>query len=250
MIRNAALIVGTFLCLAAGSSSFAGYESSRWSDSHKFTYEVEGEIEVKPDVAVVPLIISVNSKSYSESLGQARQLLDGIKKGVAELGSSVFSATPSDFFKPQGGGRKLLDVSFFGGGDEQLQAALVFNIYVTFKPEHDFWQRAEFMAKANDFVVDLEKKHKKSDKIVISPREIYYEIHDVEKYRLEIVKSIYSKAHQMSSIVAEAEGVNLRVDEVTFDQRINKEVINFSRASLRINSRIEFSFEPSAQAAR
>jgi hypothetical protein len=70
----------------------------------------------------------------------------------------------------------LLDISFFGGGDDEPQAMLVFNIYVAFKDDHNFWKRAEFMAKANDFVVSLEKKYEKNDKITVSPKKTYYEI--------------------------------------------------------------------------
>jgi hypothetical protein len=50
--------------------------------------------------------------------------------------------------------------------------------------------------------------------------------------------------------VAEAEGVELRVDKVTFDQRINKEIINFSRACFSINARIEFTFDQSPQESK
>lgn len=238
------------LLLMLSPVGYAGWESSYRSESYKFTYEVEGEIEVKPDTAVLPLVIKVRAKSYSDSLKQARQLLDDINKDVKALGSDVFSLTPSDFFKPQGGGRKLLDVSFFGGGDDEPQAMLVFNIYVAFKDDHNFWKRAEFMAKGNDFVASLEKKYEKNDKITVSPKKTYYEISEIERYRGDIIKSIYSKAHEMAAIVAEAEGVKLRVDKVTFDQRINKEVINFSRASLSINARIEFTFDQSPQESK
>ena len=95
-----------------------------------------------------------------------------------------------------------------------------------------------------------EKKYEKNDKITVSPKKTYYEILEIERYRGEVIKSIYSKAQEMAAIVAEAEGVELRVDKVTFDQRINKEVINFSRASLSINARIEFTFDQSPQESK
>ncbi|MCP4347592.1 MAG: hypothetical protein GY795_18970 [Desulfobacterales bacterium] len=237
------------LFLMISSVGYAGWDSSYQSESYKFTYEVEGEIEIKPDAAVLPLIITVRSVSYSESLKKLRQLLEGFSKNVKTLGEDVFSSTPSDFFKSQDSGRKL-NVSFFGGNNDKYRAKLVFNIYVTFKDEHNFWQRAEFMAKANDFVASSEKKFEKNDKISVSSENIYYEISDMERYRGDIIKSVYSKAQEMAKIVAEAEGVKLRVDEVAFDQRINKEVINFSRASLGINARIKFTFDQSPQKSK
>jgi hypothetical protein len=230
------------LFLVFSSVCFAGWGSySR--EPYKFTYEVEGEIEVKPDTAVLPLTITVSSKSYSESLKKVKTILDGIGKDVNAIDEKVYSTSPSDFFRSQENGRKILDVSFFGGGDDASSAALVFNIFMAFDDGHDFWQRAEFIAKANDYVSSLSKKYEKNDAISVSPEKIYYEISDVERYRADIIKSIYSKAQAMAKIVADAEGVKLRVDEVKFDQRINKEFINFSRASLGINAQIDFTFD-------
>jgi hypothetical protein len=88
------------LVLMLSPVGYAGWESSYRSESYKFTYEVEGEIEVKPYTAVLPIVITVRARSYSDSLKQARQLLDGINKDAKALGSDVFSSTPSDFFKP------------------------------------------------------------------------------------------------------------------------------------------------------
>jgi len=226
--------------------SYAGWESSYGSKSYKFTYEVEGEIEVEPDTAVLPLMITVRAKSYSDALNQAKKLLNGFNQEIKSLGSNVFSATPSDFFKPQRGGRKSLDLSFFSSGEDESQAMLVFNVYVAFKSNHDFWERAAFMAQANDFIASIENRYKKNDKIKISPNKTYYEISDIEKYRGAIIKTIYAKAHQMAQIVAEAEGADLKVNKVAFDQRIQKEVINFSRASLSINAKIDFTFDQSS----
>jgi len=89
--------------------------------------------------------------------------------------------------------------------------------------------------------------HEKNKKIKVTAKDVYYEISNIERYRGDIIKSIYSKAHNMASIVAQAEGVELRVDEVTFDQRINSEIINFGKASLSINARIEFTFDKPPQ---
>lgn len=232
-----------FLLLISIPISYAGWESSYQSKSYKFTYEVEGEIEVEPDTAVLPLMITVSAKSYLDALNQAKKLLDGFNQEIKVLGSDVFSATPLDFFKPHSGGRKSIDISFFSSGDDASQAILVFNVYVAFKSHHDFWVRAAFMAQANDFIASIENRYKKNDKILISPKKTYYEISEIEKYRGAIIKTVYAKAHQMAQIVAEAEGVDLRVDKVTFDQRIQKEVINFNRASLSINAKIDFTFD-------
>ena len=72
---------------------------------------------------------------------------------------------------------------------------------------------------------------------------MYYEISNSEQYRSDIIKSIYTKAQSMAKIVAQAEKVELRVDEVKFDQNIKTEVINFNRASLSINAQINFTFD-------
>lgn len=229
------------------SVCFAGW-SSYEGESYKFTYDVEGEIEVKPDTAVLPLIITVNSKSYSESLKKVRTMIDGIQKDVTALNEKVFSISPSDFYKPEEYGKDSFDVSFFGGKDDSLHAKLVFNIYIAFNKEHDFWKRAEFIAKANDYASSLSKKFDKNDQISIEIEKIYYEISNIEQYRSEIIKSIYTKAQSMAKIVAQAEKVELRVDEVKFDQHIKTEVINFNRASLSINAQINFTFDHNPQA--
>jgi hypothetical protein len=158
-----------FLLLIFIPVGYAGWESSYGSKTYKFTYEVEGEIEVEPDTAVLPLMITVSAKSYSDALNQAKKLLNGFNQEIKALGSDVFSATPTDFFKPQRGGRKSLDLSFFRSGDDKSQAMLVFNVYAAFKSNHDFWERAAFMAQANDFIASIENRYKKNEKIIISP---------------------------------------------------------------------------------
>ncbi len=217
--------VFTFLlCLFVFNSvCFAGLGSYE-GDSYKFTYEIEGEIEVKPDTAVLPLIITVNSKSYSNALKKIKITVEKVQKDVNALNEKVFSMSPSDFYKPREYGKKLIDVSFFGNGKNSLNAKLVFNIYIAFKDEHNFWKRAEFIAQANDFVLSLSKKFEKKDNISIASNKIYYEISNTEQYRSDIIKSIYSKAQDMANLVAKAEGVKLRVDEVKFDQHIKMEV--------------------------
>lgn len=231
-----------FCLFIFNSVCFAGWGSYE-KDSYKFTYDIEGEIEVKPDTAVLPLIITVNSKSYSESLKKIKTLIKSVQKDVKTLNEKVFSMSPSDFYKPNEYGRKLMDVSFFGNDKDSLNTKLVTNIYITFKDEYNFWKRAEFIAQANDFALSLSKKFDKNDKISISSKKIYYEISDTEQYRSDIIKSIYSKAQNMATVVAKAEGVKLRVDEVKFDQHIKMDVINFNRACLNINAQINFTFD-------
>ncbi len=234
----------TFLfCLFVFNSvCFAGW-SSYERGSYKFTYDIEGEIEVKPDTAVIPLMITVNSKSYSNALKKIKTTVKKVQKDVKALDEKVFSISPSDFYKPQEYGKKLIDVSFFGNGKDSLNAKLVFNIYIAFKDEHTFWKRAEFIAHANDFVLSLSEKFQKNDNISIASNKIYYEISNTEQYRSDIIKSIYSKAQDMANLVAKAESVKLRVDEVKFDQHIKMEVINFSRTCLNINAQINFTFD-------
>jgi hypothetical protein len=54
----------------------------------------------------------------------------------------------------------------------------------------------------------------------------------------------------MAEIVAKAEGSALKVDQVTFDQRIKSEVINFSRASLSLDARIGFASDKPSRAGK
>jgi len=238
------------LLVVLSTAGHAGFSSGNRNAFYKFSYEVQGEIEVKPDTAVLPLVITVRAKSNTDALNQAKQLLTAVTQEVKALGSEVFSSSPSDFFKPQNGNRKMVEVSFFKANEEETQAKMVFNIYVTFKEEHDFWQRAGFMAKANDFVAALEKKYQKNERINASSQDTYYEISDIERYRGEIIRSIYAKAHNMAEIVAKAEGTTLKVDQVTFDQRIKSEVINFNRESLSLDARIGFVFDKSSRSGK
>ncbi|MDH5767114.1 MAG: hypothetical protein OEZ38_13960, partial [Gammaproteobacteria bacterium] len=56
-----------------GNPAYAGLGFSE-DEIHKFRYDVKGEIMVKPDRAVFPVLITVKSKTYKQSLERANKL--------------------------------------------------------------------------------------------------------------------------------------------------------------------------------
>ncbi len=224
------------------SPALAGLGYSR-EKTINFDYKVVGEIEIKPDKAVFPITITTNGKSYIDSLGAIRDIINEMTKELKKLDHTIFTSSPSDFFKPYDKGRKFLDVSFFSGERSRARSKLVFNIYVNFTRNHSFWQRAEFLAAAHDFIARFVIKYEKDEYATVSMEDVYYEIVNVEQYRDEIIRSIYKKAKIMADIISKEEKVKLEVRQVMFDQRIDKEILNFNRASLTINANLDFGYE-------
>lgn len=86
------------------------------------------------------------------------------------------------------------------------------------------------------------------DRAVLPLKETYYEISEIEQYRGAIIKSVYTKSNLMADIVAKSAGMVLKIDQVIFDQHIQKEIINFGEASLSINAKFEYAFvEPESK---
>ncbi|GBC61821.1 hypothetical protein DENIS_2783 [Desulfonema ishimotonii] len=243
-------IIFTVSCLLiiSASACFAGlnyYEEK----VHKFNYTVEGEIEIKPDKAVFPIILTIQGNSYADSLKNTQRITHQIISELKQLDNTVFTASPSDFFKQRDRGKTLLDVSFWRNDENKPESKLIFNIYVNFKTDHTFWQRAEFLAEAHDFIDRFIKRYKEDETVSVYPEETYYEIDRIEQYREEIIRSIYEKAKTMADIIASEEKVNLDIRQVTFGQHIVKEILNFNRASLTINADIEFAFDKTGENA-
>jgi len=240
-MKTIILCITVFMGLVA-TSSFAGlgyYEKK----IHKFQYEVEGEIIVKPNRAVIPVIINTSDISFEKSLIKARKILFSTAAGLKKLDSKNFSLSPADFFKPINKGKKILDVSFFGGEKNLKKTKLILYVNINFNDDHDFWARAELLSKAHDYLSKLKKNNNSKDDSSIYIEETFYEISDAEKYRAQIIESIYQKAKVTASIIENKEKIALEIKHITFDQHINKDIVNFNSASLTINANIEFGKE-------
>lgn len=139
------------------------------SQSHQFRYEVKGEVNIKPDTAVFPVTITVESESYQQALQKAQQLAAEFKTSAGKLNRKFFTVSSADFFKRHQRGKKLsLSVSFFdSSSEEDASAKLVSVLSIGFKADQDFDQRAGLIAEALDFVRGFKKRYEKNDKISV-----------------------------------------------------------------------------------
>ena len=224
------------------TSSFAGLDYYE-KQIHKFKYEVEGEIIVKPNRAVIPVIIDTYDINFEKSLIKAHEILSSTEAELKKWDSKYFSLTPADFFKPASRGKKILDVSFFGGEKDRKKTKLILYININFSDDQDFWTRAKLLAKAHDYLSTLKTRYKSKDDSSIHIGELFYEIIDAENYRAQIIETIYQKAKVTSSIIERKEKIILEIKHITFDQHIKKDIINFNSASLTINANIQFGKE-------
>ena len=197
---------------------------------------------MKPDMAVYPITITMTSKTHSDALEKLKKTIDFVRKDIENLGVDVFSSKLSDFYKKDGYRKKVQALKFFGVKDNKTQASLVLNLYVSFAQKNNFWTRASYIAKANDFIISLQNKFKGNENILIGTHKHHYRISNIEQYRKAIINSIYSKAQAMANIIADFEGVKLKIDKVKFGQKIQKSIIDFNNAKLTIQSEINFKF--------
>ncbi len=221
---------------------FAGLDYNE-KNSHRFKYAVKGEINIKPDRAVFPVTVTVNSKSYVKSFEDASKLIAGFKLEIKKLNNKIFSISPSNFFKKRKY-KKKFNVSFFGDDDENIaKTRLIAFLIIKFEPNHNFQQRAQFIAESLDFINKFKTQHKNNKKVTIYQEDSFYEINNVERFREEIVSSVYNKAKNMAQIIGKHENITPTIKEVYFDQYINEDIINFNNASLSINAKIEYTFK-------
>ncbi len=221
---------------------FAGLDYSEKSQ-HKFRYEVKGEIIVKPDRAIFPIIITVQSKSYKFSLQNANKIVSALKSDTKKLDNEVFSISSSDFFKKHKR-RKKINLSFWG--DDNKNAAktkYIAYLIVKFNNTVTFEDRAKYIAESLDFINNFKKKYIKDENTSIYQEGSFYEIDNVEQFREKIVNSVYQKAKLMADIVGKYEGLVPVIKEVYFDQGIIEDIINFNSASLSINAKLEYTFK-------
>lgn len=219
--------------------AWAGLSSSDY-DSQTLKHEVEGELEVKPDRALYPLRITVDTRSYDNSLNKIESLHKTLETQVKALGES-FNVSPAAFYKP-GTYRKKSKLSFFSSDSASTSIRFVSYINVNFKQEHDFWTRARLIAKALDFIESFRKKNK-SKTVSINHDDVVYEIDFIEQYRKKLIESIYKKAKNTAEIVAKQENASLQIKYVSFAQHIKKQSVSFNQTILTIPAVIEYSFK-------
>lgn len=241
-MRKIKIIFITLLSLTYLSPVFAGYGSYDES-SHQLKYDVKGEIEVKPDKVIFPIVITLKDKTYNSSLLQAKKVITELETALKNHDSQVFSFSSLDFYKPANRSGKSIDLSFFGRNDELSTTKLVSYLSINFSSSHAFWDRSKYVADALDLMRVYSKKYKEGENKSVYLEDAYYEINNIEQYRGTIVESIYSKARLMADIIAKQENLKPKIKFVSFNQNIQKDVINFSKASLTISAVIEYSFE-------
>ncbi len=100
-MKTATFLAIFFFLFLTTSTSFAGWGYSGKRDL-KFNYKVEGEIEIKPDKAIFPIIITTHGNSYIDSLNTTRNITNEITDELKKLDNTIFTSSPSDFFKPRG----------------------------------------------------------------------------------------------------------------------------------------------------
>lgn len=228
------LFVFIFFFIFADSVN-AGYGSGRYYNN--FKYKVDGEIAVKPDIASYPVIVTIDSRSYKRSLSSAKRIISGISKDLKKLGKNEYSISTTNFFRSKKYSK--IKVTFFGGNKEKRRTKMIFNINVNFKDTHDFWKRAALIAEILDFIKSAQRRYS-NDTIKISQGERYFHINNVEKFRKDIISSIYKKAKTTASVIETNEKRKLKIVHITFGQNIKKSFLGFDKATLSLDANIEF----------
>lgn len=232
-------IILSFALLLFTFSSFAGFSSKEYA-SHTLKHEANGELEIKPDRAVFPVVFSVEEKTFTKALAMIRSMNDSLMQEAKNVDPDAVSVLPADFYKP-GKGNKYSDISFFGGDKNDSNAKFTAYLNIHFKPQYDFWKRSALLAKALDFLKNFAKKYK-TDEVSIRHDNAFYEVDNIEQYRKKLLELIYKKARTMAETIAKQEKAKLKIKYVSFDQYISKEIINFNRMVLSIPARIEYTF--------
>ncbi|MBU2714188.1 SIMPL domain-containing protein, partial [Zooshikella harenae] len=209
---------------------------------HNFQYDIEGEIEVKPDVAYLPVTIQTMDKSYTTALSQSKTVLDKLFEELNALNEPSFSISPADFFKPKKYAKKI-DITFFDKREEDVNSNLNVYLIIDFAEKDSFWLKAKKIAVALDFMQGFSKNYESDDNITVTGKDIYYEVNNKEQYREKIVKIIYIKAKKVAELIGSSEKKKIAIKEAKFDQHIKEDIPDFNKARLSIGASIIFAFE-------
>lgn len=233
----------SLLLLATSQHLHAGYSSSE-SKYYKFRYDVRGEIEVRPDRAVFPLIIKARAVSYERSLNAANQVVNQLDTEARKLDADKFSVDTNDYAR-ETRRRSKINLSFFGNDSDDKKRAtsrVVSYLVLYFSDADDFSRRATLVAKALDFINAFNSSYEDNRFISISSDEVFYEISDVEQYREQVVSSVYQKARNMAAVIGKQEKLKPVIKDVHFDQHITEEILSFNKAALSVGAKIEYRF--------
>ncbi len=148
------------------TNSYAGLKSDGYDSSfkykHIFKYEINGEIEIKPNRAHFPITIQTEATSYSEALNKSKTALNDLKKSLVKANKPSFKISPSDFFKPREYSKKI-NLSFFEKDENVSKSKLNLYFSIEFAETDDFWARANKVADALDFLAKFSSKYKKKE---------------------------------------------------------------------------------------
>ena len=235
------LIVFGWICLPV-SYGFAGYD--RTYDSRQFQYEITGEIQVKPDFALFPVTIATDAKTFDGSLKKAKDVFTGIETDLKQVDPTHFSLSPFDFERsPEQ--HKMLDahISFFKREENTSKTQLYFYLRVQFTHDHSFWERAQLLATALDFLTKQIAGFEKDKTLDVHYGEVSLHVEQKEQYREQIIYSMYAKAKKFAEVVAAHEQVIPVIKEIRAGQTIRQEILNINNASLSLDADIIFQFE-------
>lgn len=233
-------ILLTSLILLTGTAR-ASASSYREEPARHYQYQIKGAVVVRPDKALFPLTISVQGKNYVQALAKANQVQQEIKKRLNKFDEKVYRLSPVNFYRQSVRGKRYTSISFFSKGRHNgPSASMLVNLVVRFTDRHSFQDRADMIARAYDFLNEVNGVYAEKKNMSVRTGSVQYGIDNVEKFRAMVVKQIYQRGKLMVDIVAKQEHAAAYIRKVHFSQDIQQNMHHFNKATLSIDAKIEF----------
>ncbi|MCP4695080.1 MAG: hypothetical protein GY859_44040 [Desulfobacterales bacterium] len=163
-----------------------------------------------------------------------------LEKDVGRLDPTRFTITPANFDKSYEYSK--FSISFFGNDKTLSKTNLEFFLRIHFSDEHTFWERAKWIAEALDVLQRYGDEFKEDKMVEFHHGEMRLRVENKERYREQIVNTLYVKARRVADAIAAHENTTPAIKEMSCTQSIREEILNIHKASLSLDATILFEF--------
>ena len=216
------------LCALTSNYAAAGLKSGFTGKDYE--YDVQGEIYVAPDYAVLPVDIYVTGATYQQALSVAKGVATGaeesLRKQYGQLVSVIWAGTDT-----------------LGANSKNQQLVLSFFVRSNIAAMKDYWAKTELVAGISDAIEALRKKHDSDKHINIRTGQIEYHIADIESYRKGVIDSMTKKIELLRISANKLISGSPKVTTIDTDQQISAEVISIEKAALRMDAQVRIQVE-------
>lgn len=206
-----------------------------------FQGEVEGGLQVRPDLIIFPLRVVSKEQSNVIAMRNAKKFFEELEQKIkAQFPQINISLEPGIYSERY---QESLKSIIFGNKEKNyFRVELNFFLKVPMTEESSFWERSELFSEMLDLLKSVEEKQHDQKTFAFECAEPEYKVENQEMYRSQIVKILYEKMMTMANVIGDEETSVPFVQKVVFEPRISVSMVNITKAFLSLRANFELGF--------